>query len=297
MEVDCSICDGSLKEGATVTVTSGLPTLIQASYARNDNFHEKWAGKPSLVLHVQCRKSYTRKTSIKADEKMREVASTSGTSTTLLPSASAFCRTSRCLFCGKNLNTKSKPSQDNKQTCLLADPNKVGSILSVAYSRKDSWGATVIARINAIGDLITAKVRYHTECNASFYRVQKFQTRGRLKSECMTEWIKDIIKYLESADECQHSIPDLIAKFPLSVEMTDKYAMTSLKAALKNKFGQRIIFPQNTKIVCLVHSLENHFPKKWAAEINESEAEGKLRIIKAAAKIIRSDIQSLTYDS
>lgn len=76
MEASCSICTESHEEGETVNVSSGLNTLIQASHARKDNFHEKWAGKSSVKLHVQCRKSYTRKSSIKANEtKLDAVAS------------------------------------------------------------------------------------------------------------------------------------------------------------------------------------------------------------------------------
>ncbi|CAF4938591.1 unnamed protein product [Pieris macdunnoughi] len=68
----CFICDKPLKESEVVVVDRGMKTLIDASVERNDNFFEYLKDKQSVTVHVQCRKMYTRKSSIVAAKRQRE---------------------------------------------------------------------------------------------------------------------------------------------------------------------------------------------------------------------------------
>ena len=68
----CFICDKPLKESEVVFVVGRMKTLIDASVERNDNFFEYLKDKQSVTVHVQCRKMYTRKSSIVAAKRQRE---------------------------------------------------------------------------------------------------------------------------------------------------------------------------------------------------------------------------------
>lgn len=56
----CFICNKYLTEGETVVVGRGMPTLIDASVSRGDEFIDYLKSQKSVTIHVDCRKSYTR---------------------------------------------------------------------------------------------------------------------------------------------------------------------------------------------------------------------------------------------
>ena len=62
----CFICYKLLTEGETVTVSRGMKTLIDANIERGDEFVDYLRSEKSVTVHVGCRKSYIRKSSIAA---------------------------------------------------------------------------------------------------------------------------------------------------------------------------------------------------------------------------------------
>ena len=101
----CFICNKLLTEGETVTVSRGMKTLIDASIERGDEFVDYLRSEKSVTVHVNCRKSYIRKSSIAAIKRQHEdgQASTSKVSpprTRARVSESDFCFKKYCLFCG-----------------------------------------------------------------------------------------------------------------------------------------------------------------------------------------------------
>ena len=62
----CFICNELLTEGETATVSRGMKTLIYASIERGDEFVDYLRSEKCVTIHVDCRKSYTRKSSIAA---------------------------------------------------------------------------------------------------------------------------------------------------------------------------------------------------------------------------------------
>lgn len=106
----CFICNKLLTQTGSVTVDRGMQTLIDASTERGDEFSEYLKNQKSVTIHVQCRKSYTRKSSIAAAKRQHEEEEEASTSKVSPPrtrarvSESAFCFKQCCLFCGKELN-------------------------------------------------------------------------------------------------------------------------------------------------------------------------------------------------
>ena len=108
MEEMCFVCSKSLSEGPTVLVHRGLQTLRDASIERNDGKIEHLRNVNSIKCHVQCRKDYTRKSSILAVKKVPDKgASTSTSSPTRIMMRSSepvFNFKENCIFCGEEAN-------------------------------------------------------------------------------------------------------------------------------------------------------------------------------------------------
>ncbi|CAG4965080.1 unnamed protein product [Parnassius apollo] len=68
----CFICSQPLTESGVVTVDRGMKALIDASIERGDEFSEYLKDQTSVKIHVQCRKNYTRKSSIDAVKRRRQ---------------------------------------------------------------------------------------------------------------------------------------------------------------------------------------------------------------------------------
>lgn len=79
MEDYCFICNKSLSDGDISTVERGIKTLIESSVERGDGNINYLKDKKSVTVHRECRKDYTRKSSIVAVKRQRD-AEEAGTS-------------------------------------------------------------------------------------------------------------------------------------------------------------------------------------------------------------------------
>lgn len=112
----CFICSKSLTEGEIVVVTRGMKTLIDSSVERNDGFFEYLSNSESVTIHTECRKMYTRKSSIAAVKRQHDMeeASTSKISKISPPrtrarlSESDFSFKNNCFFCGENASEEAE---------------------------------------------------------------------------------------------------------------------------------------------------------------------------------------------
>lgn len=117
----CFICSKSLTEGEIVVVERGMKTLIDSSVERNDGFFEYLSNSESVTIHTQCRKMYTRKSSIAAVKRQHDMeeASTSKISKISPPrtrarvSESDFCFKKYCLFCADDANEEAGKKNRN----------------------------------------------------------------------------------------------------------------------------------------------------------------------------------------
>ncbi|GBP81140.1 hypothetical protein EVAR_88238_1 [Eumeta japonica] len=81
----CFICAKLLTESEVVTVERGMKTLINASIERADDFSEYLKNQKSVTIHENCRKNYTRKSSIAAANKRQREEQEASTSTASPP--------------------------------------------------------------------------------------------------------------------------------------------------------------------------------------------------------------------
>ena len=173
----CFICNKFLTKGETVTVSRGMKTLIDASIERGDEFVDYLRSEKSVTVHVDCRKSYIRKSSMAAIKRQHEdeQASTSKVSppcTRARVSESDFCFKKYCLFCGhKRMKRLKKKSLHHRQKIYnVVTLSFKESVLTVAQDRSDDVSKAVTARINFEYDLIAAEAKYHDNCYKSFLR-------------------------------------------------------------------------------------------------------------------------------
>lgn len=86
-------------------------------------------------------------------------------------------------------------------------------VLQQAARKNDKWGKEVTARIVAIPDLVAADAEYHRKCHRKFMlkvRQRVKEKRGAPENLEINNAMDQIFSYLESHDECQYSIDDLL---------------------------------------------------------------------------------------
>ena len=122
MDGNCLICEGSLSVGETCHIGSkGLASLLTVSRQRQDNLESKFASNPELVLHTDCRKRYTRPSSIKASITSRGTVdeNVATTSQTRGSSEKVFDFETDCLFCGKDASIGIKLERKYRKTVTV----------------------------------------------------------------------------------------------------------------------------------------------------------------------------------
>lgn len=161
----CLLCGESLSCGETVKIVGGMKTLIDASNQRKDALFDTLTNLSSVVVHIACRKNYTRKSSItsalKTSASQAAEASSSQTLPTLRSSLAPFNFKTACLFCGNDADRKTERKRPlHKRDVVhqvMTEQKFVDSIRSSAEQRCD-------ARVDSVFDLVAAEARYHNRC-------------------------------------------------------------------------------------------------------------------------------------
>lgn len=187
----CFICSKLLTKNESVTVDRGMNTLIYASIERADEFSEYLQNQISVTIHLECRKNYTRKSSIASAKRRhsQEEASTSKISpprTRARVSDSAFCFKQCCLFCGDQLNEQyetKKPKHLRRKFFNVTTLSFKKSVLKAARDRNDDIGRAIVARVGFEFDLVAAEAKYHNDCYNSFLKPLNGGKVGRPKDE------------------------------------------------------------------------------------------------------------------
>ncbi|KYN28333.1 hypothetical protein ALC57_02246 [Trachymyrmex cornetzi] len=107
--------------------------------------------------------------------------------------------------------------------------------------------------------------------------------------------METIYNYLENSDDCQFSLHELINQIEGYVPHE-----TTIKHKLKEKYGDDIIITVNRKktpTVCFRNIGHAILSDNWYVSRKVDEVEEKLRIVKKAAEIIKSDIADCIYEN
>ena len=305
----CAICKTSVDTGVpSSTVTAkGSSTINQVSIARNDSIHTM----PGDVVHQECRRKYCNPHQIAKDTHQEEpMPSTSSNGRPVLQSSEErFSFKTNCFFCGITAKLGRKRKHDVLEVKTIGIKE---TILKVCQERADSW-YVVKARILHVHDLHAADAIYHQTCSVNF-RTKKqmpmaqFATEdfkrpklGRLQDDKRAEAFLEVASYLEDNDDEQITINDLIDLMNQKLTNTDydAYGYTYMKTRLQKHFGERIVqteingkpnvitFRTTARVV-----LQDYYSKQQQQE-KENTAEEKIKLVQAAAKLIKEDIKAI----
>lgn len=260
----CFICAKLLTESEVVTVERGMKTLINASIERADEFSEYLKNQKSVTIHENCRKNYTRKSSIAAANKRQREEQEDSTSTVSPPrtrlrsSESAFCFKKQCLFCRQELNEeyeKRKSSDFRRRISQVSTLQFKDSILEVARTRTrdDTTAEAVLALLEFEYDLVAAEAKYHHDCYASFMKPSTGLKVGRPKDEATNRAMEEIVTYIENSDDCQFTLNEL-----QNICKTTTLDSRTIKLQLKLKYGDKLIITEKSGASTFICLIDNH---------------------------------------
>lgn len=295
----CFICCNSVTEeedGITVK-ERGVKTLIESSKRRKDGKHSLLLGKTSVFVHNKCRKIYTKEQNI---EKVARGATTRVTRSVV----EGFDFKKNCLFCGKDATEAFKKNETKKPISKRDTVHEIqtlgftDSVNVAAIDRDDAWGEEVLRRISTVSDLVAAEGRYHGTCFKKFLKQASAasDSAGRRESKEISDCIKFICDYMEeNEDLCQFALDDILKTYSGYVPKTE----TIMKKLIERYNGDVIVvsgsnqFKQTT--ICFRNTGHTILTNSWYESKNNDMHDERLRVVKAAAQIIREDIRSQVY--
>lgn len=296
---ECLLCNLSLETGKVVTVSRGIDTIIKASIARGDGLEEALKQTHPLTVHEQCRKNYTRPSSIKSSTKSSTVSHESHNVTTRA-SALKFDFEKSCIICGNEADgekEKKLPQKYRRTICEISTLDLINNLKCIAEQRGDDLGKQVKERLSGIIDLVAAEGRYHRDCYSKFLQVSSKGTAPQLNKKDLA--FQKICTEIESGEECQYLLSEISERMSQILDGAEGYTTQYLKQKLVQHFGKNVIITSRQNqppIVCFRETVDNIIHKNWYQETLCDKSEERLRIVSAAAAIIREDIRSQAYD-
>ncbi|XP_071165969.1 uncharacterized protein [Mytilus edulis] len=297
----CIVC---LKDDHPTTLIKlrqkGCLGIIKASQERGDCL----SALEGNFVHQLCRKTYTNPNDIKKYKKEKLVLREIHTNTPKLRSKSHFDFKHHCLFCG-NEATDSK--KKDKNVIQVRTDDFESRIQDACDLRNDDWAAEVRGRLESVSDLHAADAVYHQACSVNFRTCKNtpvFRSpispdakpenkRGR--PALQEDGFYKTVDFLKHHDDEQISISDLVEKMD---EMCDgnAYSQMYLKKRLKQHFGDEIIItdiPGRKSVVTLRETVTCILQDYYQRPSNLNPDDEKRALIRAAAKLIKSDIRSV----
>ncbi|CAH1118147.1 unnamed protein product [Phaedon cochleariae] len=294
----CFICQGSLIDGDVVTVRQkGVKTLISSSVQRKNNEHRRYLTNLSEVkVHSACQKHYNNPKLISSYLKRASEPSTS------TRRSNVFDLRKHCFYCGKEADDN---WEENLRRLPYAKRNLIhkvmklelrDSVIEVARRRGDNWASEVWQRISD-EDLCARDAWYHRFCQRDFYRpVRSGGEKGRPLSKDVDEAMEMIFSYIENnPEECQFSLEELMNQ--ITTENVPQ--ARTVKTRLLEKYDEDILIVETKKkktVVCFKNTGYKILSDSFYQSRLLDPREERLRIVSAAADIIREDIRSQVYE-
>ena len=296
---DCFICKKSLSERDTVNVTRGLNNLISVSKKRKDGAHLLLEKVKEIEVHTECRREYIKERNIERDSKK----ASEGKPCTSLRSSTTFNFNKICFICNEmcdaQIETK-KPIEKRREVYEVRSLTLKDSLLTKAQLRDAEWGRQVAARINSVIDLVAADACYHKDCYAKFAtKLSGNRRRGRPQGAKFDAAFQEFCTFIQTSEECQFSLSDLMHKIEQNLPNTESMTIKTLQNKLVERYGDGVLFATTKKkptIVCFRGS-GLKLINKWYNDRADNEKEEGLRIVEAAASIVREDIRMTVYNT
>ena len=299
----CVICKELSTNGLeTVELRQkGSDGINNASKLRGDTL-QTFAGQR---VHQKCRQKYCHVKVIRSYIKKHtaDEETSSSASRTLRSSEPTFDFGERCLFCSQPAKlTGNKRGHDVFPVRTLDFQTTLNRICE---ERRDGWAEKVHGRISFSQDLIAAGAIYHQVCSTNFRTGKqvplshqtngsKRQKKGRPTDKSRQEAFLEVAKYLKENDDEQLTVNDLMNK---TAEFNDQepYSARYMKEKLKEHFGENIVIASingKADVVTFRSTASTILQNFYDASRDADPEADKIRVIKAAADLIKTDIKS-----
>ena len=234
--------------------------------------------------------------------------STSSDRPVLRSSEEGFSFRTDCFFCGRTAKFGRKRKHDVLQVKTLGIKE---TILKVCQERADSWSDAVKVRILHVHDLHAADAVYHQTCSVNFrtkkqmpiaqFAADDFFKKprlGRPPDDKRAKAFFEVASYLEDNDDEQITINDLIDLMNQKLADTDyeAYGYTHMKTKLKEHFGERIVQTEingKPNVVTFRTTARVVLQDYYSKQQQQDTAEEKIKLVQAAAKLIKEDIKAI----
>ena len=160
-----------------------------------------------------------------------------------------------------------------------------------------------LSRVQNTIDLVSVAAKYHLECHRGFFLTSPKQestcTRGRPEDEYKRKASQELCKYLDTNDECQYSISELLNYMDRFLDGKEGYTPKHLKTKLLNHFKDNITITSlsgKESVVSFRDVSHKILQDKWYNEKSKDKIQEKKRIVEMAASIIRDDIRMTVYE-
>ena len=181
-------------------------------------------------------------------------------------------------------------------------------MLRICFSRGDSWARDVKGKISFLQDCVAYDVVYHNACFSNFRsdcRIpEMFWSEEPARKICSGRHnntrlsaFDNVIQYLDTLDSEQVTVRDLVDIMAEHLKDCESkaYSNVHMKTKLIKHYGDEILFaqsPNQADVITLKKTATTIMRDFYKPRNLDTEAE-KLRVIKAAADIIHSDIKSM----
>lgn len=300
----CAICDSSLSTTDAVIVSRGKKTLIEKSKYLGDDLWKKIDNIMTVRIHEKCRKTYLVKKKVDSGESQNSNTDSTAEYGTSLRSSNVlqkFDFKTQCLFCTEECH-KSANKKSNRIFRVVTTLQIKDNIESQCGVLNNKFARQVFTRLNSSFDLVAAEGRYHKLCHDNFFKTTKDNQRGRPSEKLCEEAFSTLCAYInDNMEICQFKLIDLHQQMKgyLPVESKDcMWSKTYLKDMLIARYQDRVNAIQVGKNVILTFKeyAEKILSDQWYNSRQQDEQSERIRIITAAAKIIREDIRSQVFE-
>ena len=210
-----------------------------------------------------------------------------------------------CLFCGETCKKYIKHS--NRNSCHeVTTLNFKDQVLSECQRRDDQPSKNVALRVSSCNDLVAVETRYHDSCRITFLNSDKMLNAGENKNVSgrraeaeKSFYFDQLCDWVEQEAEC-YTITELCQKMIEMAGSPTVYTAKWLKTKLIEKYGDHVFFAESkgkSDIVCLRDLADLIVNNSWYEKREKDLAKESERIIGTAAKLILSDIRSMTLEN
>lgn len=308
----CVLCNQPLSNDQATSVLGekGCEGICKAAEARGDNIHVQCGQR----VHQKCRKEYCHPTKIGSHKKQSESTEISPPGPPVLRSMEPmFSFKENCIFCGQSAKYDRK--RRGYEMFPVRTKDFQDSVRKICLERNDGWAQKILARLEFAQDLQAADAIYHQKCSVNFRTKKQIpqtfdeeygcpKKKGRTHDVARADAFLKVASYLEENDDEQITLGDLTVKMKQYLEedtsdaSCEPYTKIYMKMKLLERFGDQIIITEingNPNVVTFKPKAANilntflHASRKDNSDVDEE----KVRLVKTAARLIKTDIKDI----